>query len=56
MIGGVGVPSPAHKTRDLQDSGSGVTFGIQIRAHNAGVALRYSLLGTGKTTISDATS
>ncbi|MET7736556.1 glycoside hydrolase family 97 catalytic domain-containing protein [Streptomyces sp. NPDC005402] len=38
---------------NLQDSGSGVTFGIQIRAYNTGVALRYTLLGTGKATISD---
>lgn len=37
----------------LQDSGSGVTFGIQIRAYNSGVALRYTLLDTGKATISD---
>ncbi|MET7656655.1 glycoside hydrolase family 97 catalytic domain-containing protein [Streptomyces sp. NPDC005486] len=38
---------------NLQDGGSGVTFGIQIRAYNTGVALRYTLLGTGKATISD---
>lgn len=38
---------------NLQDSTSGVTFGIQIRAYNTGVALRYTLLGTGKATISD---
>ncbi|KUO03017.1 glycoside hydrolase family 97 protein [Streptomyces caeruleatus] len=38
---------------NLQDSGSGVTFGVQIRAYDTGVALRYTLLGTGKATISD---
>lgn len=38
---------------NLQDSGSGVTFGIQIRAYDSGVALRYTLLGTGKAIISD---
>ncbi|MGQ4386530.1 glycoside hydrolase family 97 catalytic domain-containing protein [Streptomyces sp. SAS_270] len=38
---------------NLQDSGSGVTFGIQIRAYDTGVALRHTLLGTGKATLSD---
>ncbi|MFF9777543.1 glycoside hydrolase family 97 catalytic domain-containing protein [Streptomyces sp. NPDC013978] len=38
---------------NLQDSGSGIAFGIQIRAYDTGVALRYTLLGTGRTTISD---
>ncbi|KOG34486.1 glycoside hydrolase family 97 protein [Streptomyces resistomycificus] len=37
----------------LQDSASGVFFGIQIRAYDTGVALRYTLLDTGKATISD---
>ncbi|MFJ1809581.1 MULTISPECIES: glycoside hydrolase family 97 catalytic domain-containing protein [unclassified Streptomyces] len=38
---------------NLQDSSGGITFGVQIRAYNTGVALRYTLLGTGKATISD---
>ncbi|MET7686773.1 glycoside hydrolase family 97 catalytic domain-containing protein [Streptomyces sp. NPDC005483] len=38
---------------NLQDSTSGVAFGIQIRAYDTGVALRYTLLGTGTATISD---
>ncbi|MPY51079.1 glycoside hydrolase family 97 protein [Streptomyces acidicola] len=41
----------------LQDTASGVRFGVRIRAYKSGVALRYVLLdtgtGTGTATISD---
>ncbi|MFD5839095.1 glycoside hydrolase family 97 catalytic domain-containing protein [Streptomyces collinus] len=38
---------------NLQDTVSGVRFSVQARAYNAGVALRYVLLGAGTATISD---
>jgi alpha-glucosidase len=37
----------------LQDSASGIRFGVQIRAYRTGVALRYILLEKGTTTIAD---
>ncbi|GCB47496.1 glycoside hydrolase family 97 protein [Streptomyces sp. NL15-2K] len=37
----------------LQDTASGIRFGVQIRAYKAGVALRYILLEKGTTTITD---
>ncbi|AMW15131.1 glycoside hydrolase family 97 [Streptomyces qaidamensis] len=38
---------------NLQDTVSGARFSVQARAYNAGVALRYVLLGAGTATISD---
>ncbi|MBC9727409.1 glycoside hydrolase family 97 protein [Streptomyces sp. TRM68367] len=38
---------------DLQDTASGIRFGVQIRAYRTGVALRYLLLDEGTVTIAD---
>ncbi|WP_257003983.1 glycoside hydrolase family 97 protein [Streptomyces sp. SA15] len=37
----------------LQDTASGIRFGVRIRAYRTGVALRYILLEEGTTTIAD---
>ncbi|POX44032.1 glycoside hydrolase family 97 protein [Streptomyces sp. Ru72] len=38
---------------NLEDTASGLRFGVQIRAYKTGVALRYVLLDTGTATVSD---